>query len=210
MSNPAIETVKAIKRCIQSDFFANESSKDSGIYQLMIKDEKSSQELNINTKNAAECLLLSTDIDRSKDDTPAKKTTKDSLLPFFEPAESGITQQCDLILIGSRDENLFVFLIEMKQANKGHYLQQMKSSKLFINFVLEILALHSKCTAHPPHFFGVLCYGEQRRARIQPSKHLTFQFEERNGLHVSEWYAPSIRLPELLSAALRCLQVKAE
>lgn len=208
MSNPAIETVKAIKRCIQSDFFANESSKDSGIYQLTIVDEKSRQELNINTKNAAECLLLSTDVDRNKD-TQTKAITKDSLLPFFEPAESGITQQCDLILIGSRDENLFVFLIEMKQANKGHYLQQMKSSKLFVNFVLEILTLHSKCIAHPPHFFGVLCYGDQRRARNQPSKHLTFQFEERNGLHVSEWYAPSIRLPELLSAALRCVQVKA-
>ncbi|QQZ30397.1 hypothetical protein HMY34_17440 [Thiothrix subterranea] len=209
MSNPAIETVKAIKRCIQRDFFANESSKDSGIYQLTIVDEKSRQELNINTKNAAECLLLSTDVDRNKDSNQAKSIAKDSLLPFFEPTESGITQQCDLILIGSRDENLFVFLIEMKQANKGHYLQQMKSSKLFVNFVLEILTLHSKCTAHPPHFFGVLCYGDQRRARNQPSKHLTFQFEERNGLHVSEWYASSINLPALLSAALRCVQGKA-
>lgn len=205
MANAAIETIRAINRCIHDDF---QIEPKHSSYTL--KDENSSQDLELIIENLSDTVCLIIDKKRTKAPNKTQKSppSKDPVWPFINPEEEGLTKKIDAILIASRDEALFIFLIEMKDVKNdpGDYLLQMKSGKIFSEFILGLMGTHKKCEASLlPQFLGVLCYGpKKRRVDSQPTKHdSAIEFEERNGLEVCDWYNPILNVKDLLNAAKR-------
>lgn len=201
MSNPAIETIKAIQRCVQIDF-RHETKGDA----YLLSDENSGQELELSLSGLSDsvCLVIDKKRTRNKDGTPSKDPT----LPFIEPSEEGLTSKNDAIFAVSRDGVLFVFLLEMKMtsAKERKYLLQMKPGRLFTEFLLNLLKLHEKCDGPAPQFFGVLCYGGERKSVHKgTTRHdSAMEFEERQGLKVCDWFLPVLNAKDLVNAAKRC------
>ncbi len=66
----------------------------------------------------------------------------DYAFPFFNADEEtrikGLRSKNDAIIICQIDQQVYVFLIELKSENTGKYLQQLKLSKVFVNFIIDI------------------------------------------------------------------------
>lgn len=199
MSNPAIETIRAAKRCVQGEF-RQEATGDA----YFLTDESSGQQLRIALGGLSDsaCLVIDKKRAKNKDGIPSKDPT----IPFIEPSERGLTSKNDAIFMVSRDGTLFVFLLEMKIGNAGNYLVQMQTGKLITEFLLSLLKLHKKCDTPLPQFFGVLCYGGQRKsAHKGTTRHgAAIEFEERQGLKVCEWSTSVLNAKDLVNAAKRC------
>ncbi len=65
----------------------------------------------------------------------------DFVFPFFNTDKttniSGLRSKNDAIIICQINQQIHVFLIELKSENKGEYLQQLELSKIFVNFVID-------------------------------------------------------------------------
>ncbi|MDD2767585.1 MAG: hypothetical protein PHT19_02545 [Methylococcus sp.] len=170
----------------------------------LVSDENSGQKLEIALGGLSDsvCLVIDKKRARNKEGTPSKDPT----LPFVEPREPGLTSKNDAIFMVSRDGALFVFLLEMKTGNAGNYLLQMQTGKLITEFLLGLLKLHEKCDSPLPQFFGVLCYGlERKSAHKGTTRHgSAIEFEERRGLKVCDWSSPVLDAKDLVNAAKRC------
>ena len=70
---------------------------------------------------------------------------KDSVFPFFNanPQSSieRLRSKNDAILICQIEQQVYIFLIELKSKNKDKYLHQIRSSKIFVNFIIDRLNL---------------------------------------------------------------------
>lgn len=203
MSNPAIEVVKAISRCIANEWKILEVHKT-----FKVIEHQNGQELHVSVASMSDVVCI--DIDKKKV-KPASGRAMDPTLPFFEQSESGILKKNDAIFFCSSDGRLLVFLVELKQKNNNDYLLQLKSGMAFVSYVLNVLDLHEKCDSVEPAFFGVICYGEaegqQRRgASKQPfNRSSSYSFSDRNGVMTSSCYDSKVVLQEWINAAKRTL-----
>lgn len=200
MSNPALETIKAVQRCVQSDFRQEKSGES---YALVDENSRQNLEIAVGGLSDSVCLVIDKKRAKTKDGAPSKDPT----LPFIEPSEPGLTSKVDAILIVSRDDVLYVFLLEMKTGNAGNYLLQMQTGKLITEFLFGLLKLHKKCDTPVPQFFGVLCYGGERKTVPKgTTRHgSAIEFEERQDLKVCDWSQPILNAKDLVNAAKRCV-----
>ena len=125
----------------------------------------------------------------------------DAALPFLKTEHAGLTCKCDLIVFAPHSAGqTVVFLLELKSLNVTGYLEQMRSSRAFANYLAEIGRVHG-------HDLGkLICKGVLIRSRRIPAKGGTrkrrVSFEKRSDLEVCEWdRAYPLGLHQLLQAA---------
>lgn len=203
MANPAIEVVRAVKRCVADEWqIPVEQGK---VFQLI--EHENGQELQVSVSGMADIVCL--DIDKKRVRMEDGSVAKDPTLPFFEPGEAGILKKNDAILLCSSDERLFVFLVELKQKNTGDYRLQLESGKRFVQYVLSVLELHGKCAVVAPDFFGVVCFGTahsevRKSATKMPSQRSSaYGFTDRLGTVACNCYDQEVRLQDWINAAKR-------
>ncbi|MBT9097832.1 hypothetical protein KFZ76_08940 [Methylovulum psychrotolerans] len=143
----------------------------------------------------------------------ADKAGYDTTFRFFNTDEktsiSGLRSKNDAIIICEKDGKAFVFLIELKSKDTGKYLQQLKLSKLFVNFVIDRfnciksindnkLDKHHGFIKEDIEFRGILFRCRNRQDKGGTSKKILF--EDENGLLMAyrpchECYPLEIFLP---------------
>lgn len=193
--------IKAINLCINEDFKIYEEHK-----VIKIIEPENGQELHIETSGLSDIACINIDKKRVKnpDGTPAKDIT----LPFFDPGQKGLVKKNDAILLCNRSGIVYIFLIEMKMKNSTGYLKQLQSGRLFVEYIMSVMFLYEKCAAADVQYFGMLCYGQERKTIAKgTTKHTPiFEFSDRNGVVVTDFYESSFQLKQLISAAKRYLQ----
>lgn len=114
------------------------------------------------------------------------KGGSDSVFPFFNTNETtrikGLRSKNDAIIICQIEQQLHVFLIELKSENKGEYLQQLELSKIFVNFVIDRFNLvNQSCQIKKEDitFKGILFRCRKRSGKGTTRKKDNAQFENR-------------------------------
>ncbi len=81
----------------------------------------------------------------------------------------GIAKICDGIIIDTYKKGIYIFLIELKKGNTGHYKKQLVNSYFFCQWLLNLLKEH-KHFEQKVNFVGLLC---TTRSNKQVSRHHT-------------------------------------
>ena len=111
----------------------------------------------------------------------------DPIFPFFNPTIPNICSKNDAILICQKQQEIYVFLIELKSKNSGKYLTQLKAAQLFVQFIFERLTLYKMCKDNltDVKFRGIL-FSNMQTSKEKPSKHTPIIFKDKNGLLISK------------------------
>lgn len=104
---------------------------------------------------------------------------------FFNTQFPGICSKNDAILFLEKSHKVYVLLIEMKSTNAGSYLNQLKSAKIFVEFILQRIQIFHKEINTQVEFRGIL-FSCRRTPDEGTTKKQKMKFENRNGLLVSE------------------------
>lgn len=118
-------------------------------------------------------------------DLPKQEGKHDPVYPFFNPQYPDICNKNDAILFLQKSKITYVFLIEMKSGNPKGYLQQLKSAKIFVEFVLQRMQIFHKEINTQVEFRGIL-FSCRRTPDEGTTKKQKITFEDRNGLLISE------------------------
>lgn len=201
MADAAIEAIRALGRAINNNF---KVLPKFSLYSLI--EPENGQTLEVAFRGGSDVLCLNIDKKRLKNVDGS--TAADQTLPFFEPSESGLLKKNDAIFLCSRDQRLFVFLLELKMNHASGYLPQLNSGRLFIEYLFNVMKLHQKCEEVELNFFGLLCFGVKRKSVLkETTRHAAkFNFSDRNGLIVSDYFLEKLDLMELISAAKRWME----
>lgn len=118
-------------------------------------------------------------------DLPIERGGLDVALPFLRSDVAGLTCKCDLIVFVERNNmSPLVFLIEMKTLHNNDYLLQLRASREFARYLIELMKLHGLANVQP-EFRGVLI-----KSRLIPARGTTRQtnllFQRRIDLDVCE------------------------
>lgn len=110
----------------------------------------------------------------------------DFVFPFFNTDKttniSGLRSKNDAIIICQIEQQIHVFLIELKSENKGKYLQQLELSKIFVNFVIDRFNLvNQSCQIKKEDitFKGILFRCRKRSGKGTTRKKDKAEFENR-------------------------------
>lgn len=153
---------------------------NEGILRVVENDPSCSCEwVEISTKTISSFFCFTLDF---KD-----KNNCDTVFPFFnankETSISGLRSKNDAILICQVDERISILLIELKSENTGKYLQQLESSKIFVNFIIDRFNLVNKSfqiKKENIEFKGILFRCRKRSNRGTTVKKDKAKFENRN------------------------------
>lgn len=118
-------------------------------------------------------------------DVPKQEGKNDPIYPFFNPQLPGICSKNDAILFLQKSNKVYVLLIEMKSTNARSYLNQLKSAKIFVEFVLQRIQIFHKEINTQVEFRGIL-FSCRRIPNEGTTKKQKITFEDRNSLLVSE------------------------
>lgn len=100
----------------------------------------------------------------------------------FDSSIANITQVNDGVIFFKKNDTFVVLLIELKSRNSGDYLNQLKSGRNFINYVIEQINLNYPLCIKKIEFRGVLFdLGRKSVAKTTTSR-TPLKFENRNGL----------------------------
>jgi len=122
-------------------------------------------------------------------DVPRKTNEKDPVFSFFNVEKEGLCSKNDAILVCQRENKIYVFLIELKSVNKGKYLKQLNSSKVLFEFIVDRMKLiNISVNKDQIEYRGILFCCPRRGAEEATRKKFKANFEDRNGLLVTEKY----------------------
>jgi len=122
-------------------------------------------------------------------DVPRKVGEKDPIFSFFNVEKDGLCSKNDTILVCQKENKIYVFLIELKSVNKGKYLKQLKSSKVLFEFIVDRMKLiNISVNKNQIEYRGILFCCPRRGAEEATRKSFKANFEDRNGLLVTEKY----------------------
>lgn len=99
---------------------------------LRLLEPKTNLSVDIKIKKSDSIFCFSIDKDRVRNSCKG-----DGVFPFFNPCIGGLCIKNDFILVCQEGKKIYVFLIELKSKNEGHYLKQIHAGKIFFDFVLE-------------------------------------------------------------------------
>jgi len=101
----------------------------------------------------------------------------DRLFPLFDSHKPGICQLCDYLVFYPCDDELFVFLFELKSGSARGAGRQLRNGKLLADYVLEVAHLHGHGVPRPKvHYRGVTFVGDAPRPRIVARHHQAFDW----------------------------------
>jgi hypothetical protein len=85
--------------------------------------------------------------------------------PFIRAAElKGIRKVCDALIVIQRDEHNYVVALEMKSTNPDKAERQIASSRLLINWLIDLLKLHNHWNGNWK-FCGVISFTPRNQER---------------------------------------------
>ena len=119
-------------------------------------------------------------------DLPIEKGGLDSAFPFLRSDLAKLTCKCDLIVFvhDEAKNRLLVFLVEMKSLNAAGSLIQMRSSREFARYLVNMMKLHG-LGEFEPEFRGVLIRSRRTVAKT-PTRQRDIRFETQVDLDVYE------------------------
>ncbi|NOQ64790.1 MAG: hypothetical protein GQ582_09790 [Methyloprofundus sp.] len=119
---------------IDEEFYFPLVEGDQNTLRLSEAKEGLSVEIKINNSDNIYCFSFDKD----------KVSQKDTVFPFFNSGTRGLCSKNDYILVFQNGYDVIVFLIELKSTNTGSYLKQLRSGKLFFQFIIDRVKLASE------------------------------------------------------------------
>jgi hypothetical protein len=168
---------------------------EKGVFSIIESDPKATCEKFTFRKENFTTFVFSMDIKR-------KKGAGDAIFPFLNSSEPNICSKNDGTLITFDDNKIYVFLFELKSSKDLDYLSQLKSGRDFVNYLFAILNTHCNMTVQL-NFFGLRVLPAKKSARKKGTGRQKFQFQDRQGLQVADYYEPhrTLSLIDLLESA---------
>ncbi len=135
-------------------------------------------------------------------DVKRKKGEGDAIFPFLNSSVPHICSKNDGTLITFSDGRVYVFLFELKSSKDLDYLSQLKSGRDFVSYIFSILKTHYDITAQL-NFFCLRVLPSKISSRKRGTGRQKFQFQDRQGLQVADYYEPhrTLSLIDLLESA---------
>ncbi|MCK5717396.1 MAG: hypothetical protein KAH77_07900 [Thiomargarita sp.] len=149
--------------------------KDGIIHITEEQNQATCRHIDIKVKKSLPCFCFSIDKHREKGEG-------DPIFPFFNPQISNICIKNDAILICQKEQQIYVFLIELKSNHPGkNYLKQLKSAQIFIEFIFARIELSEqyKHSLKNIEFRGILFFNRNTPDEGK-TKHQKIKFENKN------------------------------
>ena len=120
-------------------------------------------------------------------DKPRKTGEGDPVFPFFNPKTAGICSKNDAFLVCHKNQQIYVFMIELKSSNLNHYLKQIRAAQVFFQFLIARIKLYDLCSHSLDNLqFRGLLFSSRRTPNEGTTKHQKIEYNDRNGLLVTE------------------------
>lgn len=143
-----------IQEIIKSDFYCTSSE---GKLVLQDKDEnnkKIGKPVHINAKTEIICLELD------------KKNS--SIFQFFEPSVTDLCKIADRILFYSKNDTLYVFIIELKTEATGGAFKQIKASYILSEYIVNTVRRMLNFKVYNIEYRGLIFSGKTYKLPTKP------------------------------------------
>ena len=108
------------------------------------------------------------------------------IFPFFNKSTALINKVNDGIVFYINNNQIFVFLVELKSNHLGEYQEQLQAGKVFVYFLLGIINnAFSKNYVLEEKNIKCLVFSVRKTARKQGTKRKSIKYEQINGLNIA-------------------------